>query len=252
MSTRSPHSIAILFFVSVPLVIFSQPRSSKILQYDQTPLPGKVTLLDRSELIGDIVFNDNDGIVTLISGNEPRAFNAKNILSFEFFKHDSVERQLYYALEFLNPEDGIMDSYFFEVLKELPTFAVVMKIERIKTQNKQHILLKARAGPALGKNNQIRVEQDRVVYFMNMEGEFDPYLKIREIERNKAIFDVGDFNWKDAKFINANLFQKYTGKHFDSLSEFARQNEYSFKNRDDLIKLLNEYERLVLDEGKKN
>ncbi|MEX2233987.1 MAG: hypothetical protein WD824_17610 [Cyclobacteriaceae bacterium] len=77
---------------------------------------------------------------------------------------------------------------------------------------------------------------------MNSNGEFEPYLRIVEKEIGG---DLLDYNETSNRFINDDLFKEYTGPHFRALADFAKQNKLSFKRKTDIIRILDEYERIV-------
>lgn len=211
-----------------------------MLQYDTTHRRGTVVLLDGTELNGGVVFNDNEGVVTLHNGGESQSFNSRDIVKFEFYDSKSDRDKVFYVLEFNDTETGFKDVCFFEVLKEVPEFAVMAKIDRIKTEGRNALLTK-RTSPLLLDRRNTMLTQTQTVYFFNGDGEFEPFLKIVDRELSGDLLDIN--NTKN-KYINADLFQKYTGDHFETLVEYARQNKLSFKLKDHLITILDEYEKI--------
>jgi hypothetical protein len=219
---------------------FAQVGKSRIVKYDTTARPGKVVLIDGSEIKGNIVFNDNDGIVTVCTNdNDRRSFNAKRLVSFQFYVSDLSRVRNFYCMEFPDPKTGMKTTEIFEVLKELGTFAVLSKIDRLKTQ---------RSGSSdhypgtISDRQEVRAIQTETVYFVNSDGLFEPYLGFEVREREGEILDT---HRKSKWFIESGLFKKYTAQHYDALSDYAKQNKLSFKDKEDIVKILNEYERLV-------
>lgn len=245
MSIRFLNYFILFFLLIHPTISFTQSRKSKIVEYDYISLPGKVILEDKSELIGDITFNDNEGIVTVQSGNDIRSFNSRKMLGFQFFETDSTSSKLFYSLEFEDPDTGLTDIEIFEVLKELDSFAVLVRIERLKTMGKTNVWLPKQTGAGLSQRHGIQVNQTETIFFVNANGDFEPYLKTTEKEADRRYMDLIDHNSKSSRMINASLFKKYTDQHYESLKKFAKTNDYSFRDKYDIVKILEEYQRLI-------
>lgn len=237
------------FLVFAPIVSFPQSRKSKIMKYETVPKKGKVILIDKSEIVGNVLFNDNEGIVTVQTDDGSRSFNSRKILSFEFFATDSTTRDIFYSLELTDPMTGLTDTEIFEVLKEFSSFAVLLRIERLKTGrspvNSPFIRSEPILGSGLASQRDLQVFQNETIYFVSISGEFEPYIKMTTTEVDREFFDLIDSNRSQSKMINSRLFKKYTGQYFKSLTNYAKENKYSFKEKDDIIKILDEYERLI-------
>jgi hypothetical protein len=232
-------SLFLLGFIIFPQFSVGQSRRSQIIKYDTAAYEGKVVLTDNEELTGRIIFNDNDGIVTVTRGTESQSFNAKRVLMFEYHVRETGRNKLFYSLDYTDPETGARDFYFFEVLKQLESFAVLAKIDRIKTE--------ARKGPLNPVSSPLltdrkKTTQTQTVYFLNSNGDFQPYLKILEKEIDGDILDINETH---NYYINSKLFEDYTGKHFQYLAEFADLNRLSFKQKSGIIAILDKYEELL-------
>lgn len=235
---RPIYMLALCVLTTVSL---AQKQKSAILKYNQTPYEGRVFLTDGSEIEGEIVFNDNDGIVTLYNGNESHSFNSRRLIKFEFLDEALFRYRRFYSLEFTDPETGLTDSEFFEILKELPTFIVVARIDRIKTEARKD-LLKPRSSPLLVDRKSKKFTQTETIYFVNRDGDFQPYLRIVEKEFDG---DLLDYNETNNKVLDADLFEKYTGAHFSALAEYAKQHKLSFRRKSGIVRLLDEYEGMI-------
>lgn len=231
--------LAILSFFNISS---AQGRKSKIVRYDTAARAGKVVLIDGSEITGKIVFNDNDGIVIVhVDDNDTKSFNAKRLTSFEFYVSDLNRLRRFYCMEFPDPETGLKNVEFFEVLKEFESFAVLSKIDRLTSVTPFNI-----AGTHQPKSvtdrKDLKIAQTETIYFVNSDGLFEPYLGLEIQERDGDIVDThGKRKW----LIKSALFKKYTDQHYDVLADYAKQNKLSFKDKEDIIKILNEYERLI-------
>lgn len=230
----------IVIGLSVTVTSLAQRGKSSILQYDTAARFGKVVLTDGSEAAGQIVFNDNDGIFTVFQGDDSRSFNSRSIVKAEFFDEQAGRNRLFYSLEFDDPETGRKDTEIFEVLKELSSFVVLVKVDRLRTEARKSLLL-PQTSPALTDRTGRRSTQTQTIFFMNAEGNFEPYLNIVEKEIGSEFWDNHETN---TRMINAGLFKEYTGPYFKTLVEYAKENALSFKRKGDIITILEEYERL--------
>lgn len=231
----------IAIFLACSFNAFSQRGKSKILRYDTAARYGKVLLTDGTERSGRIVFNDNDGVLTVFGDDVSHSFNSRGILKAEFFDPQTNRYRLFYSLEYSDPETGMKDTEFFEVLKQLDSFAVLVRVDRLKTEARKQNLLLPRTSPMLVDRNGRKFTQTQTVFFMNDQGDFEPYLNIVEKEFDRTLWDNNETN---TRFVNAGLFKKYTGTHFQTLVEYAKENTLSFKRKVDIVKILEEYERL--------
>jgi hypothetical protein len=227
----------LIFLSSISITSTAQRKKTTILKYDALDGPGNVLLADGTELSGEIVFNDTDGIVRLYKNGESRSFTSKNVQKFEFYVKEIGRYRVFYALEFDDPPSGIKEPLFFEILKELKDFIVLMKIERMRATTRN--ALGQEIDPWLTDRSYIihgtsyvHLKQTRIIYFMDSNSKFEPYVKIDNNER-----------WN--KYIDSSVFKNYTGYHYPALVEYAKNNKLSFKRKDDIIVILDEYERLI-------
>jgi hypothetical protein len=224
----------LIFLCSISITSTAQRKKTTILKYDALDGPGNVLLADGTELSGQIVFNDTDGIVRLYNNDECRSFTSKNVHKFEFYVKEIGRYRVFYSLEFDDPSSGIKEPLFFEILKELKDFIVLMKIERMRATTRN--ALGQEVDPWLTDRihgtSSIYLKQTRIIYFMDSHSKFEPYVKI-------------DHNKRWNKYIDNSVFKKYTGYHYPALVQYAKNNKLSFKRKDDLIAILDEYEHLI-------
>lgn len=239
-SSHSAHYCLMLLFCWISLTGFGQRQKTSILEYEKVVHEGSLVLSDGTHLRGGIVFNDNEGIVTLVNGDDSRSFNARGLVKFDFFDDDYDKHRNFYSLEFTDPETGITNTEIFEVLKELSSFVVLSKIDRIQTEARKGLVM-PQTSPLLVDRTSRKVTQTQTIYFVSNDGDFEPYARIVEKEIAGELIDVNEINMF---YINSKLFRKYTGSHYDALAKYAKQNDLSFKRRSDIVTLLDEYERL--------
>jgi hypothetical protein len=228
-------------FILISQAAFSQRGKAAILKYDTTSYKGEVELTDGTRLEGGIVFNDNDGLVTVFYGDQSRTFNARRMVKFSFHDPAAKRVRLFYSLELNDPDIGMPDPQIVEILKTLDSFMVVSKIDRIRTETRKGILEPA-TSPLMVDRDSKKFTQTETVYFVNADGDFQPYLKILQKEFEG---DLIDYHESSNRYLDAKLFKRYTGVHYPALVEFARENKLSFKRKSGIIRILDEYERLI-------
>jgi hypothetical protein len=232
----------VLAILSVSNNSFAQVGKSRIIKYDTTARPGKVVLIDGSEIKGNIVFNDNDGIVIVhVNDNDTKSFNAKRLLGFQFYASDLGRLRRFYCIEFADEETGVKNAEIFEVLKEFQAFAVLSKIGRLKSVTPFNVMGQRQPKTTTDRKD-LKMEQTETVYFVNSDGLFEAYLEFKTKEKEG---DVLDTHGKSSRFIEVDLFGKYTAQHYPAVGKYADENKLSFKSKEDLIKILDEYERLI-------
>jgi hypothetical protein len=216
---------------------FGQVGKSRIVKYDTTARPGKVVLIDGAEITGNIVFNDNDGIVIVHVNDDTKSFNAKSLIGFQFYDGDLSRLRRFYCLDFANQETGMTTIEIFEVLKEVKAFAVLSKIERLRS-----MMTYRNRSSTLAEAKKLTIVQSEIVYFVTSDGIFEPYLYLEVREKEGDLLDThGKGSW----FIEEDLFAEYTKQHYPALVKYADQNKLNFQRKEDLIRILDEYERLL-------
>lgn len=221
---------------------FSQRGKSSILRYDTALYAGQIVLTDGVEISGQIIFNDKEGIVTVVEGDESKSYNSRSLLKFEFYSRALQRQRVFYSLEYQDPDKGMKDMEFFELLGEFKSFAVLSKIDRIKTEA-QRGPVDPVTSPLLVDRRSKKFIHSETIFFVNNQGEFEPYLTIFEKEIGGDLLDI---NERHEKYKDGDLFEKYAGTKYPILVEYAKQNELSFKNKEHIIILLKEFERLTL------
>jgi hypothetical protein len=221
----------------------AQHKKTTMLDYEMTAFPGKIVLVDATELTGDIIFHDDDGLLSFREKDVSRSFTAPDVLRFEYFDPELKRSRRYYSLDYHDEKTGLSSVEFFEVLKELPSFAVLAKLDRIQTKSRNG-LLGPYTSPILKDKKGKKVTQTETIFFMNQDGDLQPYLKIVENEIEGGLLDI---NHTQNKFIDSDLFEQYTGIHYKTLVRFADDSLLSFKSKKDIIVILDQYQILAAD-----
>lgn len=208
---------------------------------------GSVLLNDGTELFGVLKFDDKTGLLSYKNGDNSKTLIARNVAGFEFYDEKMKRQRVFYSLEF--GEDAYNKKFhFFEVLKEFKAFAVLSKVDPIEIQQRTHgnnsptMNANGAMGPSVGiMYTTTEVEQTETIYFMDINNNISPYVKI--VERD--IDGLFSRHRTKNKFIAEELFQIYAGDDFQQLVRFADENDLSFKSKKDLIRILDHYEQLL-------
>lgn len=147
----------------------SQTRRSAILRYDTASRQGTVRLTDGTELAGRVVYNDNDGIFTLFDGEASQSFASRSIIQAGFYDPASGRDRLFYSLEYDDPDTGLSDNEFLEVLKELDSFVVLVRIGRLETVARKPLLM-PRTSPMLVERSRLQSRQTQTIFFLSEQG----------------------------------------------------------------------------------
>lgn len=237
-----------LFILTTTLIILSsavalaQLKKSKILKVDMNFYPGKITLIDGSKLEGEVNFNDNDGIVAFRSDDEVNYYNSKNITGFEFIDPNTQRNRFYFVMEYNDPRVGIPKFCFFEVLKEFKSFAVLAKIDPIAADVQRPMGIPTNKAMSSKSNNNMVATQVETIYFMSEDGNLEPYIEIIEKETEKSLVD---YNRTRYRFLDEDLFERYTRPFYKELVEYAEAKYLTFKKKSDVIALLDHYQHLL-------
>jgi len=105
---------------------FTQDKISQELLPDLEWGEGSIMLNDGTEKKGLIKYNDKEGgLVSYDQGAESHSYTARSILGFEFFDERLNRQRVFYTLEYEDDQTVGKRPMFFEVLKDLKTFAVI-------------------------------------------------------------------------------------------------------------------------------
>jgi hypothetical protein len=83
---------------------------------------GQVTLTNGVTLKGAVRYNSKSGLLAFDSGSESKVLTPRSVSSFDYYDAIRQNQRKFYSLE-LEDAKGIVKPQFFEVLKELKTFA---------------------------------------------------------------------------------------------------------------------------------
>jgi hypothetical protein len=245
--TTAMKTLICLLFLELSIVVaWSQDKKTKIINEVADWSEGSVMLRDGTELKGVLKYNDNIGLLSYESGSTSRSFTPKSVVGFEFFDESKNQQRVFYSLEDKDPKTEAPRYYYFEVLKEFKTFAVLSKVEPLEVNERSgggapnyNPITGYTPGYTYSRTDIVQVE---TIFFMSSEGKLFNYLKIEERDIEDGIFDRKKTK---NKLVNEGLMQQFTGEYYAELEGFADDNDLSFKRKTDLIKILDRYEQLT-------
>jgi hypothetical protein len=230
-------SILLVAFILLCFIVSAQNKKSALLANEGDNGIGAITLQDGIVLRGPIKYNDNVGVVRFEDRDDPKTFTPSEVSGFYFFSEKYSRDRNFLSLEFYDGQRQTRNMYFFEVLKEFKSFAVLTLIDGIKTT-----IVRNGTYPYNVRSDHVQATQTETIYFFSDDGKILPYLQIIERETE---YSLVDWNSTKNKFINKSLLEKFTGQYFQQLVDFAEQNKLSFKSKEHLVRILEHYRDLI-------
>lgn len=206
---------------------------------------GSIMLNDNTELKGMIRYNDRTRVVSFESGTVNRSFNARSIQGFEFFDENTQRQRVFFTQPFEDEETGLVKPFFFEVLQDLNSFVVLSLLQqpqiKVKTTKSMHP-----EGQGTGGTNSTTVfRRVETVYILTPSGDIQPFMKITQKISDGLFFD---HEKKRKTFIDRNLFDQYfIEPGYSRMKEYAEANDLEFSEKEDFIKILEEYKKVMVD-----
>ncbi|HEY9006348.1 MAG TPA: hypothetical protein VIM75_09450 [Ohtaekwangia sp.] len=201
---------------------------------------GSILLASGEELKGMVRFNDKIGIVSYESGSISHSYGPRSIAAFEFYDEKLQRQRVFYSLEFEDKKAGIKRPFFFEVLRDFKTFAVISKVDPVEISEKT-----TSPGTFMGNgvyfstgvtNTTIKITQTETIYFLGEKGDIEPYLKL--------IRKVVDRSWYDrevtkSKMLDDDVLKKYFSEaEIQKMLDFSQKNKLQFEVKEDFVKIL--------------
>jgi hypothetical protein len=136
---------------------------------------GSIVLNDGTELNGLLRFDDNSGILSFQDGEVSKALIARSVSGFQFYDEETKEERIFFSLEY-NEGDTFAKYYFFELLRENETFAVLCKIDPVEVKSTSYGNVGLPAGDGTLHNpgsvySRTEMHQTETIYFMDKGGD---------------------------------------------------------------------------------
>ena len=249
--------ITILAFtwVAATSQVQKEERLSKydmVLQGNIESNEGLIILNDGKELIGLVAYNDKTGILKFERGNDSRSLTARNVLGFEVYDPDFDGNRIFYSLQSVDLENDTMRPFFFELIKDFKSFAVLSRKAPIDFKQKtdwnpisgNNLLSGTNQGDGYGNKTKLVVQQIETFYLLWPQEDPKPYFFIIVENSDKKSLLFNDQKTIE-RFVDKDLFQEYAGPLFEKVKTYARENHLSFKEKSDFLKILEYYETLI-------
>jgi len=220
--------------------------TNKLLEDTHEWHEGSIMTADGTALHGALKFNDKTGLVAYESGSVSETFSAQSVAGFEFFDEASDKQRIFYSFAYNEGSKDVKRFFFFEVLKELKTFAVLSRVDPIEVSDASRgaMPLLSPAGTLMvfgSSSSANEISQTETIYFMSPDGKIDPYVKTIERDVDWVI----DYSRTKNRYLDEGLLKVYTQSEYDSLVKFAKDNKLDFSRKNDLIKVLEQYQELT-------
>ncbi|MCD9016925.1 hypothetical protein [Parachryseolinea silvisoli] len=225
--------------------LFSQQNAKKKKSQGET-LPwyeGSILLTDETRLVGQVRYDDRHGVLSYQDGDDSKAFNERRVIAFEFFDQELKQRRQFITLPF--EESG--QPFFFEILKELKTFAILVKTDLLEMKQNNagggspHINASGTAVAPSTMPGSVRATQLETVYLMSKDGELFRLFK-RSVDHDPDDLVQTDGENDRGKGFYADHLIACIGKNrYMLLEKYAQENKLSFNRKRDLVKVMNYY-----------
>jgi len=220
----------------------------KILADAQTWREGNILLNDGTQLSGSLRMDYNSGIISFRRGEVNKTLAARTVSRFEFFDGQSGKRS-FVSFEYEDKKSS-RQFYFFEVLKEFESFAVLSKTDPVKalvkTENKGSFFVPGWDYYSRGtvyKNIEFYLTE--TICFMDTTGNIKPYLRIVDIEKRSLL---GNTRQSINRFIAKKLLARHTRDRYSELAEYTGKNGLNLKLKNDLLTFLDLYSEPALED----
>jgi hypothetical protein len=207
---------------------------------------GSVLLTDGTELKGKLQYNGRLGILRYEDNDGERTLNPKNVTAFEFFDVTVDKQRVFYSLEYQESAQTMKRLWFFEILQDFKTFAVISRIDPFDA------IVETKSGPfsnAMKGNgssdtkNPIDdywspevVMESETIFFLDGSGRIDPYSRVIR----KTIHDMmGPRNKTSNKILDKKVVLKFfTEDELENMEKYADDNDLNTKTKSDFVKML--------------
>jgi hypothetical protein len=165
-----------------------------------------------------------------------KLYSPKVVDSFSLYDFINSKKRSFHTLEFDDERSGVKDFYFFEVLFEFNSFAILEKTDPPETFRYDP----AHNSPLLKSDGRRpkKVSYDRI-YVLDGSGNPEVYLETRHLLPAGLRDDV------QSRVIKNDLLLTHLGPHLNDLERYAGENKLSFEQKEDFLKIMQHYKMLV-------
>lgn len=213
-------------------------------------LEGSILLTNNTEITGLLRYNIQLGILTYQNGNDTRSLTPRTAKGFAFFDPIAQKQRTFFSLEYQDGKSPVR-PYFFEVVKDYQTVALISKTSPLQFESKKRIqtqqmkqpqwAAQQNQGPATYALDQGKVHQIEGIYLLNYDNmSIAELIVITETEIEHLILK-DEHKTKD-KFNGSDELRDFMGEDaFNQLKKYAKENDLRFDKKDDFIRLFDYY-----------
>ena len=211
---------------------------------------GTIVLDNGAVIKGGLRFYDQERISSLNKNGESKFLTPAEVERFEFFD-PALGLRTFLSLPYREYKTSPERFYFFEVLIEEETFAILSGLARLRHHPGRSFMDQIptiSVNPMTGVNTAVNRLPTNVmktytetIYFIDDTGNIASYL-ITRYDHIKGTFR--DREKLSIEKEDHQLVKKYLGPYYKPLKKYARRNRLNFKTREGLIKIFKEYQRL--------
>jgi hypothetical protein len=230
------------FSQTISEVVGISSRKRELLNDKSGWSEGSIMLADDTELKGLVKYNDRNGVLSFHDGENSRAFTPRSVLGFEFFDEGMQQQRVFYSFPYEDSKDDIKRPLFFEAVKQFKKFAILVKTDPVNVEQKAS---NSNAGIwYTSGGTRTVVSQVETIYVMGDDGVIHAYFKsTREQDGARSLLRKGEDTKTKKASIDKDLLEDYiSANDYEVLQKYARENDLSFKDKVDFIKIMNYYE----------
>lgn len=216
---------------------------AKALETDAPWIEGKIIQNDNSEENGEIRYNDRTGVLSFKSGANSGTYSARNLAGFQIIDPTTNESRVFISLP-CETRKGAIANQFLEIVRQYKQFAVMVKTDPVDVyrDNKDPLM------PTIRATELVLLNQITTVYFVDDELRHKAYLQYQARHAADVGF-LGIPRWgvrrSKIKIIDKKLPRKIMGTHYSKVKAYAKENILEWRERDDLLKILDYYDSLL-------
>ena len=246
-------ALLLIFFSCNLLAQKTKKQEARLLSDRAEWFEGSIMLTNGNELKGLIKYNDRNGVLSYQDDTEFRVFTPLRVAAFEFFDESKQKQRIFYTLTYEDYETNVDRPFFFEVLKEYKSFAILSKSDRLDIDQKNTSTsfsgFSSSAGiadPYAPREVRLVISQTETIYIMKSTGEISPYFKvINTDDGTKSLILAGRDTKTKNKMIDPELLEEFIApSDYEKLWQYADTNNLSFKKKEDFLKILDFYDEI--------
>lgn len=242
-------------------ILAQKVKLDKVIDSTAAWSKGEITLADTKQVSGLLKYNKITGLLQYDDGLDFKSLTPEDVLGFSFY--DSLQQKqrkfISYGFEDLKSRmdslaraKGItpvkINPKFFEVLMEFDSFAVLCSTGSlsVRTSNGSigtYSFFYGVLNLANAKQPSTTYSYMEQLYIFDKDGKVMPLLMILNRKKDGLLFDM-DHTRRFSLMADVTI-QRYTGRYFRQVDEYAIENKLSYEKKEDLLKMFEYYRTLT-------